>query len=127
MCERDRRIARRVAAKFEIGECEACAAEIIKALGRGSSARVLRIHFTVGSEFEFIGLAKTEALISYNGFHVGVQVGDRVFDNLHHEGVPSEEWLGRFIAETPLVMEERPVADFFGARFLRQRFRDWVG
>jgi hypothetical protein len=125
--ERDRRIASRVAAKFDLlYECDACAAEIIKAVGRGSSARVTRIRPGDGSSV--IGLAKTKSLISNNRSHVGVQVGDRIFDNLHPEGVPTEEWPRRFITMTgaPLVIEGRPVADFFGARFRREQFRDWV-
>ena len=81
-----------------------------------------------GDGSSVIGLSKTKSLISNNRSHVGVQVGDRVFDNLHPEGVPTEEWPGRFITLTgfPLVKEGRPAGDFFGARFRRQQFRDWV-
>jgi hypothetical protein len=124
--EQDRRIASRVAGKYGLFECDACAADIIKALGRESDACAVRIRPADGTEF--IGLAETNSPISYNRSHVGVQVGGRVFDNLHPEGVPTEEWPGRFFTQTGarLVKEVRPVGDFFGARFRRQQFRDWV-
>ena len=124
--ERDRRVASRIATKYGLYECDACAADIIKKLGRGASAWALRIRPVDGSLF--IGLARTESLVSNNRSHIGVQVDDWVFDNLHPEGVPAVEWPGRFITRSGalLVVERRPIADFFGAKFRRERFRDWV-
>jgi hypothetical protein len=34
--------------------------------------------------------------ITRNGKHVGVQVGDRVYDNIHPEGIPYEQWISEF-------------------------------
>ena len=124
--ERDRRVASRIAGRYGLFECEACAADIVKALGRASEARVVRIR--PGDGTEVIGLARTKTPITYNRSHVGVRVGGLVFDNLAPEGVPAAEWPGRFITQTgvPLVREERPIGDFFGAKFRRRRFRDWI-
>ena len=99
---RDRRVASRVAAKFGPFRCDDCAAEIIKALGRESGARVARIR-TDGTT-EIIDLVKTRLPISYNSFHVGVLVGDRIFDNLHAEGVPAEEWPRRFFTQNGTLL-----------------------
>lgn len=86
----------------------------------------MRIRPADGSRF--IGSVETNTLVSNNRSHVGVQVRDRVFDNLHPEGVPAGEWPGRFLARTgaKLIIEVKPAADFFGARFLQRRFRDWL-
>jgi Papain fold toxin 2 len=36
--------------------------------------------------------------ISANGRHVGVRVGDLVFDNLHPEEIPFDQWIADFDA-----------------------------
>src|SRR5438067_1456630 len=36
--------------------------------------------------------------ITRNGRHVGVRVGDMVFDNLHPNGMPSDQWMKDFDA-----------------------------
>lgn len=126
MNEGPRELASRVAAKFGPFECEACAAEIIKKLGRGSEATMLRIRPGDGSSV--IGLVTTGALVSNNRSHVGIRIGGLVFDNFHADGVPAGQWLPEFMTRTgaPLILEQRPISDFFGARFRRHQFRDWV-
>ena len=41
--------------------------------------------------------AKASA-ISQNGRHLGVRVGDTVFDNLHPNGMPFDQWIKDFDA-----------------------------
>jgi hypothetical protein len=36
--------------------------------------------------------------ITQNDRHVGISVGDRVFDNLHPDGLPFDAWLADFDA-----------------------------
>jgi hypothetical protein len=41
-------------------------------------------------------LPPTAPAISRNGRHVGVRLGDTVFDNLHPEGMPFNRWIADF-------------------------------
>ncbi len=45
--------------------------------------------------------------ITQNGRHLGVQVGDIVFDNLHPNGLPYEKWLQDFNAPFGLVVHSQ--------------------
>jgi hypothetical protein len=77
---------------------------------------------------DIIGLAKEDVQVSVNRVHVGIRIGNLVFDNHHPNGVPTGEWAQRFIAatEAPLVRESKPVRDFFGKVFLVRRFNRWL-
>jgi hypothetical protein len=115
-----------VASKFGVFECDQCAIAIARKLGRGFPATFERRRTSDHSDV--IGLMAESVQISRNRTHAGVRIGDKVYDNLHHEGVPASEWAGRFVAatETPLVQESREISDFFGKVFLVKRFLKWL-
>jgi len=91
-----------IAQKYE-GEfqCDACAKEIAKALGKDYQATFERLRTTDGSDV--IIQPATDAQISKNKMHVGVRIGDKIIDNVHPQGVQASEWTAMFEALT-----ERP-------------------
>ena len=48
------------------------------------------------------------AVISENGFHRAVQVGDLVFDNLRPNGMPYQQWLEDLHTPFEFALEEDP-------------------
>jgi hypothetical protein len=119
------RAASEVASQFRVFECDQCAAAIVKRLGRIVPMTFERLRTGDGSDV--IGIVPDGIQVSRNKTHIGVRIGDRIYDKLHHQGIPENEWAGRFMTMTParLVRESRPVRDFFGKVFLRKRFRRW--
>ncbi len=115
-----------VARLFGLFECDRCATEIAKRLGERFPASFERLR--TSDKSDVIGLIAEGVQISRNQTHVGVRVGNRIFDNLHHEGVDAAEWADRFmtLTEAPLDRDSRPVADFFGKRFLTKTFLRWL-
>jgi hypothetical protein len=45
-----------------------------------------------------------QTTITQNGRHVGVRVGDTVFDNLHPNGMQYDQWLQDFDAHLGVVV-----------------------
>src|SRR6266513_2924166 len=85
---------------FQVLQCVECAENIKKALqaaghrgtwieirGKGSLPFMVCLSFEGGA-----------ATITQNGKHVGIRVGDMVFDNLHPTGMSYAEWLRDFDA-----------------------------
>lgn len=66
-------------------------------------------------------------MISQNKVHLGVRIGDKIIDNIHHDGVPAAEWAERFHSATdaPLKQQSRAIGDFFGKTFLTKQFYQW--
>jgi hypothetical protein len=124
--EEAQQAASEVAGQFGLFECDRCAAEIAKRLGRRFPATFERLR--TSDKSDVIGLIDEGIQVSQNRTHVGVRVGDRIFDNMHHEGVAASEWAGRFmtVTEAPLDRDSRPVSDFFGRGFLTKKFRRWL-
>jgi hypothetical protein len=106
-------------------ECTDCAAAIVKAIGPCPGAEIVRLSTMDGSGV--VGLRAEDKRISVTGIHVGVRVGDLVFDN-HPAGVAATDWRSRFVAgtETDLVIASRPVVEFFGQIFRRKAFDYFV-
>ena len=123
--ERAQQVAAAVAAKYDLLECDECAKEIAQKLGKTFNASFERLRTSDGSDG--IGLEAEGLLISKTGVHLGIRVGDMVFDNLHHNGVPAVEWPGRFVALSlaSLDHQARSISDFFGKIFLTEKFRRW--
>jgi hypothetical protein len=115
-----------IASRFGLFECDRCAAEIAKRLGRSFPATFERLR--TSDKSDVIGLIAEGVQVSRNRAHVGVRVGDQIFDNLHHGGTPASEWAARFMTmtEAPLETESRPIGDFFGRVFLGKKFRQWL-
>jgi hypothetical protein len=115
-------VASGIARRYTTFECAECAREIVRALGPTADAEVIKL--LTSDRSAAIGLATRDVQISQTGHHVGVRVGDLVFDNLHPGGVPAAAWAGGFLVGTgaPLDRHARAGATFFGRRFLRKQF-----
>jgi hypothetical protein len=83
---------------FNILECEQCAQRVQAALQKaGQKGQVIEIRG--GGDFIISkSLPSTARAISDNGRHIGVRVGDMVFDNLHPDGIPFTQWINDFDA-----------------------------
>jgi len=100
-------IARAITGKFENLQCEACKNALVKAFRKnGISGEVVEIADKQG--YKFI-LSKTygSTPISELGWHVGVKVGDTVFDNIHKGGISYGEWLADFEARGGITVKSR--------------------
>jgi hypothetical protein len=121
------RAASEIAKQYGLFECDRCAAEIAKKL----TNRFPHVSFErlrTSDKSDVIGFVEEGVKVSRNRTHVGVRVGGRIFDNLHHHGVPADEWTDRFVAltEAPLDRDSKPVSEFFGKRFLTRKFLRWL-
>lgn len=86
----------RIASQYRIFECEACAYEIRKWLKRKHIAGTyLTIRARMG-DFIISTRVGGHTSITLNGFHYGVEVRGKVFDNLPDTGVSKEVWLNDF-------------------------------
>jgi hypothetical protein len=124
--EQAQRVATEIAKKFGLFECDRCAKAIAKKLGKNFTATFERLRTADNSDA--IGLAARGILISANRIHLGIRIGDLVFDNIHHAGVPAADWTKRFVTATdaPLEHQSRPISEFFGKIFLAEKFRRWL-
>jgi hypothetical protein len=115
-----------IARRYGVFECDGCVIEIAKKLGKRFVATFERLRTPDGSDV--IALVDRGLQISTSGVHVGIRIGDRVFDNLHPEGVVAAEWPGKFMSATGagLKQESRPIGGFFGKIFLRKKFVRWL-
>ncbi len=100
--------------------------EIARKLGKNFAGSFERLRTSDRSDI--IGLAQEGIQISISGVHLGVRIGDKIYDNLHHQGVPASAWARRFMAATdaPLLQESKPIGEFFGKIFLVKRFYRWL-
>ena len=93
-------VAASAARGFKLLQCQECAANVRNALvAAGHRGRWVEIR-AAGSRDYIVCLSYDggQATITQNGRHVGVRVGDIVFDNLHPDGMPFEQWLKDFDA-----------------------------
>ena len=95
-----RHAAARAALGFGHLQCQVCAEAVQRAVAAvGGRGQIIELRG--GGQRGFIiskSLAPTAPAISRNGRHVGVRVGDAVFDNLHPEGMPFDRWIADFDA-----------------------------
>jgi len=92
--------AARAAHGFGHLQCQECAEAVRRAVAAvGGRGQIIELRG--GGQRGFIiskSLPPTATAISMNGRHVGVHVGDTVFDNLHPEGMPFNRWIADFDA-----------------------------
>ncbi|HEV3142306.1 MAG TPA: papain fold toxin domain-containing protein [Gemmataceae bacterium] len=99
-----RRSALKIAAKaahgFGVFRCKECANQIEKALrAKGFHGRRVEIRGAAGREYMVCFSYKGGlAAITKTGWHMGIRVQDMMFDNLHPDGMPYEQWLKDFDA-----------------------------
>ncbi len=123
--EEGQEAARKIAGRFHNLQCDLCVREIAKKLGKDFPATFEKIY--PEDESEGIILVEKNLLISEGRFHLGICLGNLVFDNHHGQGVQQAEWMKKYQAlnETPLVKERKSLTEFFGRYFLTRRFRQW--
>jgi hypothetical protein len=124
--EAAQRRATEIARDYGNFECDRCAIAIAAGLDRAVAATFERL--ATADQSDVIALADKDQQISLSGVHVGIRIGDRVFDNLHHDGVAAVAWAERFITATgaPLVQQASPVSAFYDTIFARKRFSRWL-
>ncbi|OUL30452.1 hypothetical protein BV372_22000 [Nostoc sp. T09] len=89
-----------IVANFELYKCEECATAVMQWLRENSiSGRIIKIQTRLGEDY--IISKRLEKLlindsITLNGIHYGVEVKERVFDNLSTEGLTLRNWLNDF-------------------------------
>ena len=99
-------VAANAARGFQLFQCEQCANSIRDALLRGGYHGEV-IEMRPGGSLPFIICMSYHGgtiAITRNGRHVGVRVGDMVFDNLHPDGMPSDQWMNDFDAYGGVVI-----------------------
>ncbi len=95
MASNPHEVAAHAAQGFDTLACEACALNIRNALvAAGHPSYLVEIRGNAGRDF-IVCLSHDggQNTITYNGRHLGVQVGDLVFDNLHGNGLALDKWL----------------------------------
>ena len=93
-------LASQAAQGFKLLECEACVQKIKKALAAsGHGGKLVEIRGAGGRDF-MVCLSHDggQTTITQNGRHLGVLVGDIMFDNLHPNGIHFDLWLKDFDA-----------------------------
>ena len=90
--------ATKAAQGFQRLRCQECAAAIRAALvAAGHKGQVIEIRARGDNDFMVcLSFDGGWASITQNGRHLGVRVGDEVFDNLHANGMDYEAWLKDF-------------------------------
>ncbi|MDZ8056010.1 MAG: papain fold toxin domain-containing protein [Aulosira sp. ZfuVER01] len=89
-----------IVANFELYKCDECANAVMQWLREnGISGRIIKIQTRLGEDY--IISKRLERLlitdsITLNGIHYGVEVQERVFDNLSTEGLTLSNWLNDF-------------------------------
>lgn len=94
-CEIAMAIAERVVAKWRNQQCLQCANELIQEFGKAGINGVLR---ELKSETDIIVRAgqNTGEAVATNGKHYGVQVGNKIFDLFHPQGINIDDWAKAF-------------------------------
>jgi hypothetical protein len=94
-------IAAAAACGFPVFECHACAENIRKALiAAGVHGQLVELR-TRREKYKFIiclSYQDGQTTITETGRHVGIRVGDVVFDNLHPDGMRYDNWVHDFDA-----------------------------
>jgi Papain fold toxin 2 len=113
-------------------KCVECAKAIVQALGPNVDAEAIKLRCSDDSDV--IQFPSKELRISLSGHHVGVRVGDKVYDNHHPDGIASAHWRAEFVAATDAELNEyrRSINHFFGkilkwqelAKFMCNRRQD---
>jgi hypothetical protein len=96
---------------FRVLKCDKCANAIVKALkAAGISGKLIRVDAPskYGAIYNELLTKAGQEVISQNGVHYAVQVGDIVFDNLLPVGVPRAKWEGALKAMVEPVFTETP-------------------
>lgn len=84
--------------QFQIFQCAECAEKIKKWL-KANGTPGIHLKLKVKGRGQFIVSQRWDegrTTITLNGTHYGIEVSDRVFDNLSTTGLSREEWIADF-------------------------------
>ncbi len=85
-------VASQAAKGFNNLECKECVAAVVKEMkAKGLSGEIIDLSTDVNRPFIYSD--RLGGVISQNGTHQAVRIGDTVFDNLNPNGIPYGEWL----------------------------------
>ena len=97
-------IATPITAKFGNFKCYECAEELVSAFkNSGIKGTKIEIIGDTAKWGNIISDTLKGKVISTNGKHVGVRVGDIVYDNIHKNGIPYKDWRQDFHSPAPLI------------------------
>ena len=87
-----------IVAGYSLLQCDLCAVSVMEWLREnGIEGKILRLRTKRRNEVFIISdRYGTNESITENGIHYGVEVFDKVFDNLSTEGLSREAWLNDF-------------------------------
>jgi hypothetical protein len=99
-------IAATAAQGFAVFQCQECADNVRNALvASGFHGQVLELRNREKYEFMVcLSYQGGQTTITETGRHVGIRVGDLVFDNLHRDGMRYDDWLQDFDAPEGMIV-----------------------
>jgi Papain fold toxin 2 len=105
-------VAAQAARGFDRLQCQECAEAVRAALlAAGHTGQLIEIRARGKRDYMVcISFEEGRRSITQNGRHLGVRVGDLVFDNLHPLGLLYEAWLRDF--DAPAGIEVHSTVDF---------------
>jgi len=90
----------KIVREFELYKCDECATAIMQWLKENSiNGRIVKIQTAYGEDYIISIRLENQGItdsITLNGIYYGVEVKDRIFDNLSTEGLTQEDWLKDF-------------------------------
>jgi hypothetical protein len=105
-------VAANAAQGFQVFQCQQCAESIKQALlAAGLRGQELEIRGAGGRDFIVcLSYDGGQTTITQNGRHLAIRVRDIVFDNLHSNGMPFDQWMKDFDAIGGVIVHS--VIDF---------------
>jgi Papain fold toxin 2 len=93
-------IAAAAARGYQVLQCQKCAENVRKELiGAGFHGQIIELRNRGKCEFMVcMGYLRGQTTITETGWHVGVRIGNLVFDNLHPDGMRYDDWVQDFDA-----------------------------
>ncbi len=90
----------KIVANFDLYKCDECATAVMQWLKEnGISGRIITIQTAFGEDYIISTRLEKQGIsdsITLNGIHYGVEVQERIFDNISGEGLTREDWFNDF-------------------------------
>lgn len=86
----------KIVANLRILKCYECAQAVMQWLAENNIEGIIKIQTAYGEDYIISTRLQSQGIIdsiTLNGIHYGVEVKERVFDNLSTEGLLREDWL----------------------------------
>ncbi|MBD2341933.1 hypothetical protein H6G64_33925 [Calothrix sp. FACHB-156] len=90
----------KIVANFGLYQCNECANAVMQWLKQNDiQGRIIKIQTAFGEDYIISTRLENQGItdsITLNGIHYGVEVKDRIFDNLSTQGLNVNDWLNDF-------------------------------